>query len=155
MPTHSQLGSFEKSPSQPNYLLIWLDRCKFNDFHLTLSTDHKNIYHIKIGIKSFLLCCGLLTVFRTILLNMFLFYEDNLSAIYKKWGSENKIIIKLIERGWSNALGRKSRIGHKKCNILLNERKVTNLEIFQHSSYCVHFKFIKVYIFVKVILQGY
>ena len=53
------------------------------------------------------------------------------------------------------AHGRKSTIGHKKCNILLNERKVTNLEIFQHSFYCVHFKCIKVYIFVKVIIQGY
>ena len=33
-------------------------------------------------------------IFHTILLNMLLFYEDRFSAIYKKWGSENKIIIK-------------------------------------------------------------
>ena len=50
--------------------------------------------------------------------------------------------------------GRKSRISHKKCNILLNERKVTNLEIFQQSSYCVHFKYIKVYIFVRLYYRG-
>ena len=39
------------------------------------------------------------TVFHTILLDMLLFYEDNFSAIYKNWGSENKISIKIIERG--------------------------------------------------------
>ena len=54
----------------------------------------------------------------------------------------------------NNRDGRKSRIGHKKCNILLNEKKVTNLEIFQHSSYCVRFMCIKVHIFVKVIYRG-
>ena len=50
--------------------------------------------------------------------------------------------------------GRKSRIGHKKCNIILDEKKVTNLEIFQHSTYYVHFKCIKVYIFVKIYYRG-
>ena len=43
------------------------------------------------------------TVFHTILLNMLLFYEDNFQQFIKNWGSENKIIIKIIERGWSNA----------------------------------------------------
>ena len=60
-----------------------------------------------------------------------------------------------LSLGYLSVIGCKSRIGHKKCNKLLKERKVTNLEIFQHSSYCVHFKYIKVYISVKVILQGY
>ena len=48
-------------------------------------------------------------------------------------------------------LGRKSRIGHRKYNILLNEKKVTSFDLFQHSSYCVHSKCIKVYICVKLI----
>ena len=43
-----------------------------------------------------------LTVFHTILLNMLLFYEDNFWQFIKDWGNENQIIIKIIERGWSD-----------------------------------------------------
>ena len=64
-------------------------------------------------------------------------------------GSLQKLVYKT-----SLATGRKSRIGLKKCNTVSNEKKVT-LDIFQHISYRVHSKCIKVYIFVNLKLQGY